>query len=338
MLKPKVFFRADGNASIGLGHITRCMALADMLKPKFECLFVVQNPSQIIQDQIKREYSLIILDAISDPLLEANYIIENIVDRNEILVLDGYNFKTDYQRIIKSKGIKLVCIDDLHAWHFVADVVINHAIGLNAADYSCESDTKLCLGPKYALLRKPFLEAALLDRQTTKIERIFICFGGSDPLNLTLQSLLIYLKLSYSYEINIVIGSAYSHVDSLDNYHNNPGIKIHQNLDAEEMCKLMSGCQLAIAPSSSIGFEICAVGLIYIGGYYVDNQMSIYNGFVQNNCIIELGDLRIEFEKKLTEALLLIDSSQYSNMLQNQKGTITGNSQLHINKLFQSLC
>src|SRR4030095_2375161 len=79
---------------------------------------------------------------------------------DEIVVLDGYNFKTTYQQQIKSKGCKLVCIDDIHAYHFVADVVINHAPGIDAKQYSCEAYTQLYLGTKYVLLKKIFLDEA----------------------------------------------------------------------------------------------------------------------------------------------------------------------------------
>ena len=35
----KLFFRADGNSSIGLGHLLRLLAVADALKYKFEITF-----------------------------------------------------------------------------------------------------------------------------------------------------------------------------------------------------------------------------------------------------------------------------------------------------------
>ena len=38
---------------------------------------------------------------------------------DEIVVLDNYFFTTDYQRAIKQKGCRLVCIDDMHDKHYV---------------------------------------------------------------------------------------------------------------------------------------------------------------------------------------------------------------------------
>jgi spore coat polysaccharide biosynthesis predicted glycosyltransferase SpsG len=53
----------------------------------------------------------------------------------------------------------------MHAHHFVADAVINHAGGIEASRYSVEPYTQLCLGPAYALLRKPFIEAAKREKK-----------------------------------------------------------------------------------------------------------------------------------------------------------------------------
>lgn len=74
------------------------------------------------------------------------------------MVLDNYFFTTDYQRAIKEKGCCLVCVDDMHDKHYVADVVINHGL-TDESLFDVEPYTKLCLGFDWALLRHPFIEA-----------------------------------------------------------------------------------------------------------------------------------------------------------------------------------
>jgi UDP-2,4-diacetamido-2,4,6-trideoxy-beta-L-altropyranose hydrolase len=284
-IKGQIFFRADGNTNIGLGHITRSLALAAMLKDNFEIVFIVQNPSEPIREQLSEVASTIIeLLETTDYIKEANFIAQNHLHGNEIVVLDGYNFQTEYQKIIKNKGVKLVCIDDLHAWHFVADVVINHAGGVKKSDYSCESYTKLCLGLDYALLRKPFLEAAKQERKIDKIENLFICFGGSDSLNLTQKTIEVCIEIPTFHEIHVVVGSAYEHYEKLRNFAKGYStIKVYQNLDAEKMCKVMLKCHAAIVPASGIAIECLALGMYLITGYYAENQFYFHQYFVDNN-------------------------------------------------------
>jgi UDP-2,4-diacetamido-2,4,6-trideoxy-beta-L-altropyranose hydrolase len=40
MANKKIILRVDGNSNMGLGHIYRGIALAEMLKDEFEVLFV----------------------------------------------------------------------------------------------------------------------------------------------------------------------------------------------------------------------------------------------------------------------------------------------------------
>ena len=54
MSKRKAVFRTDGNDKIGLGHIVRCCALADMLKGEFDNYFYVRSPSREIIKEIQQ--------------------------------------------------------------------------------------------------------------------------------------------------------------------------------------------------------------------------------------------------------------------------------------------
>jgi spore coat polysaccharide biosynthesis predicted glycosyltransferase SpsG len=65
------------------------------------------------------------------PLSEINHfdVFLSFLKGDEIVFLDNYFFTTDYQREIKERGCKLVCIDDMHDEHYVADVVLGFCRG-----------------------------------------------------------------------------------------------------------------------------------------------------------------------------------------------------------------
>ncbi|MDW8301671.1 MAG: UDP-2,4-diacetamido-2,4,6-trideoxy-beta-L-altropyranose hydrolase [Bacteroidia bacterium] len=280
----KIYFRADGNSQIGLGHITRSLALADMLKEHFEICVLIQEPLTEVFAQIQEvTKNIIVLPQTTDYLAEACYIAEKYLTGKEIVVLDGYNFQTEYQKIIKNTGVKLVCIDDLHAWHFVADVVINHAGGVKETDYSCEPYTKLCLGLEYALLRKPFLEAAQQERTIEKIENAFICFGGSDPHNFTEKALQACLEAKIFKEIHVVVGSAYPYFEQIKNLTNHEkNIFLYQNLNAQDLCNVMKKCHLGIVPASSVAIELWFIRMKVVMVIMTAlNQKEIYQGLIQ---------------------------------------------------------
>lgn len=340
MKKRKVYFRADGHAKMGLGHVIRSLALADMLKDEFECHFIIRTPLPTLREQILEVCeSIIPLSDTNNTIEEAKLITHSYLTGNEIVVLDGYHFITEYQQIIKDKGCKVVCIDDIHAYHFVADAVINHAPGLDKASYSIQPYTKLCLGLDYSLLRKPFLKAAKQIHSLTSIKNIFVCFGGADFNNITLKVLKAFIDYNIPIrQINVVLGGANSFKKSIKAFVetiSTPIINLHSNLSALEMCRLMEKSDLAIVPASSILYEIIAVKMPVISGYYVDNQINIYHGFNSLNLIYGIGDFNTFADYK--KAFFAILGGNNTSIMKRQRLYQKGLSDENYIQLFKKL-
>lgn len=333
-----VYFRADGNSTIGLGHVTRCLALADMLAEYFQCVFLAQSPSSALATQIRQNHGLIALPETTEYLAEADKLSKRYFSNAVIVVLDGYEFRTEYQRVVKESGGKLVCIDDLHAWHFVADVVINHAGGIKPQAYSCEKYTQLCLGAEYALLRKPFLEASGKPMVLRQNKNVFICFGGADPGGLTEKFVGFVGNMNWATAIIAVVGGAYAGLEQLLSLKTEfPNLEVNQDVSAEEMAALMGRCCFAIAPASSIGYELSAIGVIWLGGWYVENQKKIYEYFKNQGCLIPLGNFTATNESELRTFAAIIDSSQdrCQSLIEAQKRVIDGESGHRILEIFE---
>lgn len=248
MLK-KIYFRADASPRIGYGHFIRSLALVEVLKDYFDCTFFTVSPTRYQLNELGKICKCIILN--QEGGLESFL---NYLTGEEIVVLDNYFFTTDYQCRIKEKGCKLVCIDDMHDKHYVADVVINHGIA-DSSLFSIEAYTQLCLGLQWTLLRKPFLQ--LVNSNQKEKGNWFISFGGSDPYNLTER----FVRLVYHRKevkcVSVVIGDAYQYLDSLWKYRK---VTIYKNLSASQMATLMQQCEYAILPSSGICIEALSCG------------------------------------------------------------------------------
>lgn len=327
--KPRVFFRADGHANMGLGHVIRSLALADMLKDNFECHFIIRDPLSTLQMQILEVCkSIITLPRTTDDVSEAETITEQYFTSEDIVVLDGYHFQTEYQRIIKNKGCKLVCIDDIHACHFVADVVINHAGGIGASDYSAEPYTQFCLGLQYALLRRPFLEAAR-NRHYSNREKnsVFICLGGADPSNATLDVLKQCEKQPAIAKCYLVIGGAYQYRAELQEYieHTDLDIKLLSNLSDDEMVAYMKKCSRAITPPSTVAYEYLSVGGELYLKVIADNQKEVYQYFINSGLAFDVEN----FSK--------VDRDQLNHSFTKQQRTFDGRQEKRFRELFQSL-
>lgn len=279
----KIYFRADADKQIGYGHFTRTLALADMLKDEFDCTFFTQTPTLYQREEVLKVCKLQEL-----PSTDTKFnLFLDFLTGEEIVVLDNYFFTTEYQRQIKVKGCKLVCVDDMHDKHYVAEVLINHGL-TDAKLFSVEPFTKLCLGMDWALLRRPFLTSTHSSQR--ELGHWLVSFGGSDYFNLTEKFVRLIYEKSDVKQISVVVGDAYEHLESLKDYSK---ISVQKNLNADEMANLMQRCENAILPCSSICIEALSQGCKIFAGYFVENQVEIYNEFARMNIIVPLGNLTV---------------------------------------------
>ena len=285
-MKRRIYFRADAGKERGYGHFIRTLALADMLKDDFDCVFVTQAPTDYQKAEVAKVCQLVELPATDEKFR----LFLDMLQGNEIVVLDNYFYDTEYQRAVKAKGCKLVCIDDMHDKHYVADVVINH--GLSDENlFDVEPYTRLCLGLRWALLRKPFYKSLIPSTHGSSNSplRIVLCFGGVDPYNLTNLFIHIILQCEKNCEITAIIGDGYVPISDLQS---SKHILYLKNISAEYMASLLSSCNLAILPASTICLEALSCHAKVAAGYYVDNQKYIYEELVSKNKVVPLGDLK----------------------------------------------
>lgn len=328
-MNQKVYIRADGSSDIGLGHIVRCISLAHMLKNEFPIhFFSSEIPDSFNNEIIQNRWNLTIIEQETDFLTS--------LSGSEIVVLDGYQFDSDYQKQIKSKGCKLVCIDDFHNQYFYADLVINHAPGVIKDDYEGELYTKYLLGPDYSLLRPEFLDSNSQETNNLKdIKNVFICFGGSDFKNLTAK-VLSWLP-SKHYHVTVVLGDAYNHQEALNKVikeRQDLEIIVKNSLSAKVMELELEHADLAIVPASGILFEVISIVVPVISGFYIENQKRIYDGFKSLGCIIDAKNYSKAY---FLQAIRSINDKSLTLIKENQFRAIDGLSMNRIKEEFKSL-
>ncbi len=313
---------------MGLGHLVRSLALARMLNTDFNCHFATTNPPANFISQIKEVCEKLIeipeFETIEE---EARHLASHHLTGDEIIVLDGYHFKTEYQKILKNTDCKIVCIDDIHEFHFVVDAIINHAGGIKASQYSAEKSTRFNLGLDYVLLRPAFSDAAKNRQALSTKQQAFICLGGADPKNDTIE---VLQKLEISQSVKsafVVIGAAYKHRAKLEAFINNSTLKITilENISADEMVATMRLCPIAITSPSTISIEYLTIGGQLYLHQIADNQTNLRNYLTKEKVAFAFSEFPITDTKKI------------ENALSNQQDLIDGKSPLRLRKIFREL-
>lgn len=288
-----IIFRADGNSNIGFGHIYRMLALMEMFDSVTrKIVFISQSlPEPITRHITDRKIHHEIVPDYDLELPDKQNGFEITLDMkllgDEIVVLDGYHFGIEYQKSIKRLGNKLVYIDDLGGGQFIADAVINHAPD---AVYADNSTTKFYTGLDYAMLRMPFLSPFKKREKVGKVA--YVCMGGSDYFEYSLM-LLDLINLHGGFDsINLVHSSKYPAglIEKLNAYKSTTPLNLYSDVNASELVSLLDESTHAFVSASTVLLESYARGLYCYAGYYIKNQHMIYNGFINNNLALGMGD------------------------------------------------
>ncbi|QHT68825.1 UDP-2,4-diacetamido-2,4,6-trideoxy-beta-L-altropyranose hydrolase [Rhodocytophaga rosea] len=337
MEKIRIVFRADGGTQIGLGHISRCLAIAGRLKQNFNISFAIQEPGPQLVTLLKDVCAHIIpLPPGDDYQKDAKQFAEHL-HANDIVVLDGYSFDSTYQLFCKKHSSKVIYIDDLHTMHMYADGVINHCGDISPELYDGQNYTRYFLGTAYAILREPFLQATAMKRTINEIDTLFINMGGADIHNYSLQIIRHCATISSIRQIYLLTGSANPHLASLKNYiesADNQKITLLYNLQAGEVCDYMLKSQVAICASSVIAYEACCAGVGLILYKTASNQNDIYRFLTQKKLGIGVESLELlpeNIEEFVAYPQLI------AAQINLQKKYFDGNSLVRIEEIFYSL-
>lgn len=176
-----VLIRVDASPRIGAGHLMRMIALAQLLRDdgRDVHLATATEPDALPAASAELTIHRVPPDVRIGSSDDARDLVA-LARRlgTEWIVLDGYAFETDYQRIVRGAGAKLMSVDDSAACHFVSDVVLNQNYGAEATRYSTELYTEKYLGPRYLMLRREFRVAAPRARTAEPPGSMLVTLGG----------------------------------------------------------------------------------------------------------------------------------------------------------------
>jgi len=196
-----------------MGHGMRCLALAQVFKnagkmPKFA--MAAKNKSFDVK--IKAEgFEGVYLEVVPGSDADSHQVIELArLEKDKIVVVDGYHFNFFYQEAIVEAGLFLVLIDDYAMQaRFCAQVILNQNVGASEFLYcNRESFTKLLLGTKYVLLRREYLKWKSWKRDIpARAKNILVTMGGSDPAGISSRIISVLGNLS-GLNVKLIAGGA----------------------------------------------------------------------------------------------------------------------------------
>ncbi len=331
MGKPLIF-RVDASASMGTGHLMRCLALGQSWADEGgEVLFLTTCRNEDLLQRLREEHFEVI------PLSRAFPDPADLESLKDVLaahpgawvVLDGYHFTATYQRQIKERGHRLLVIDDCaHLDHYYADIVLNQNLHAEQMDYPHEPYTRFLCGTRYVLLRREFLAGRDRKRKIPETgRRVLVTMGGSDPENHTLKAIRALRQVEvHDLETVVVIGSSNPHAHTLEAAAGESGGSIRFVRNTQDMAELMAWADLAVSSAGTTVWELMFSGTPALLLILADNQKPVAEEAARWNAGRSAGDVDAVSEDSLAEQIcsLLRDAKLRATLSANSRQVTDG--------------
>lgn len=366
-MSQSIAFRVDSSRIIGLGHLMRCLTLANALREGGgQCLFVMRNHEGNAARIVKREgHDVAMLPAetvaadqdSADDLPkhaawlgarwdeDARQTLFELSGRPfDWLVVDHYGIDFRWQKMLRAHVGNIMVIDDLADRRHDCDVLLDQTYGRNAADYGqlTPQGCKVLAGSQYAVLRPEFaaLRAySLARRANSKLERILISMGGTDPDNVTVD-VLAALKLSplpTSCTIDVVLGSGAPCVDAVRQVAAEMPWPTTVRVDVSDMAQLMAGADLAIGAAGATSWERCCLGVPSIIFVLAENQRMVADNMEEVGAAVVLSSAAGLLGKLRDCVSVLVKSPDLRSSLSAIAATLTdGNGAMRVSACLAS--
>jgi UDP-2,4-diacetamido-2,4,6-trideoxy-beta-L-altropyranose hydrolase len=256
-----ILFRADANAQIGVGHVMRCLAIAEALQARgATCRFASRAlPTGVARRLSDAGIARIHLPEDVPPLVDAAATLAGS-EPDSWIVCDGYGFDAAYRRALMSCGNPLLAIDDGQPREsHPATIILNPNVEADASIYA-GAQAELALGLAFVPLRKNFWQSRKPLRATRP--RIVIAFGGADPDGLTAAAAQALAPLSPEVDIVALVGPANPRRAEIEAALP-PGLSLLTDVD--DMAALLASATLVIAAAGVTLWEAMASGAAVIG-------------------------------------------------------------------------
>lgn len=311
----RVVFRVDSSARIGLGHLTRCLALARALQESgCSITFICQNEAGNVNHFIEESgFDLVQINtsaergnasgdryASFDWFNDATLFLSNTIEfRPDWIIIDHYSIGFDWQVFVGRKlpESRIMVIDDVPNRRHNCNLILDQTFERNADAYThlVPKDCKVICGSKYMLLRSEFALNSFCSfekRLNRPIYSLLITMGGTDIANVTTRILDIVEKSSFpvSYPIRILLGPTAPWLNEIRSKIAISRRNIELHINPPDLVALLEQSDLAIGAAGSSAWERCCLGLPTILVTVADNQRAIAESLHRFGAAIAVGD------------------------------------------------
>ena len=298
-----IFFRCDGSIKVGMGHVVRCLALADYLDNNFKCnIKFLMRKSEIGLDKVKIKYPVIKAD--KNKFLYEKWLIDSLKStKSNILILDCRDGLTrkNILSLKKSVEVKIVTLDDPEDKRLEADLAFYPPVPQVKTLGWSGFLGKLYIGWECVILREEFLKGYLKPKNIVK--NIFISMGATDGNQMIQTIINCIIILDIDFTITVVVGNRYPFVDELKDLIKKSKINSKLYINPKNIARIISQADFSIVSFGQIAYEVAALKIPALYVCLTEDHDKSAQLFVKSKFGISMGVYKNIPEEKLIEGI-----------------------------------
>ncbi|HKB10178.1 MAG TPA: hypothetical protein VKD69_05980 [Vicinamibacterales bacterium] len=293
---PSILIRCDGNQDIGMGHVSRCLALADELRDRERraVSFAMRGSGTAGAAAIRAAgYAIdaIAADANADYGDELNGIAASrgaeaiVVDVRDALSRASLD-------ALRAGGRRVVAIDEASERRLAADLAFYPPVPqVDEMDWSGFAGRRYA-GWDWVLLRREFATEEFTPPElsdTSPAIDVLVTMGGSDPAGMTEFALAALDLLSMPLAVRVVVGPAFGRADTLHGVVAESTHAVQIAHAPESLAPLMRASRLAVAAFGVSAYELAACGVPAVHLCLTDDHARSATAFEQEGAAVSAG-------------------------------------------------
>jgi UDP-2,4-diacetamido-2,4,6-trideoxy-beta-L-altropyranose hydrolase len=269
----RLLLRVDGGSTLGVGHLGRCLALAEAWHDRGGAVALCSaDPPAAWADRFRRAGSDVREPGSSLP--EADW-----------AVVDGYGFtEADIAELRQATDQLLVIADRGYGPAVGAELVLDQNLGADGDGYGERyPGARLLLGERYAMLRREFRSTGPRPDRGPAVRRLLVSVGGGDT------------------------GRGRDLTDRIAADGRLAGIEVVTLTGAGDVAEIMIGADVALAAAGTTAWELCCLAVPMVLFAIAANQIALVEELKAAGVAGGVAELNPDFAVLAAELIAVIE-------------------------------
>ena len=278
----RVVIRVDAHRQIALGHLKRCLALAEGLRTQNVEILFVSMRDEAAESLLRSSpffYKFVPEEINSVGDLERTFTLIRSFNAGSIIV-DSYNIDQKYTGFFIKNGIAVIYVDDLARTDISCHVVVNGLMEAEKVPY--EAPVKL-VGRDFLILGKEYWTPSVT--RVGPVRNILITMGGIDHYDLSTRALQILERHKNDFSVSVVVGAYYENMASIEAQQKAMYKRVELHVSPESLFPLMDDCDMAVSAGGLTLYELATMGKPVVGIGVWENQYGNVRALGDRNII-----------------------------------------------------